>query len=168
MLRTAKRAASLLTVALLCSCYSFSSAGGFPQHVRTIFIAPLENKTVKFELDTQMQAELTEKLPRALGVRLGGEETADAVIRGEITNYQDAAQNYRSGDPGNVTVIQHQVVVTATIRIIDVKNNRYIWEGVGITGKGEYRPDSENDAGARMKAIQNIMQLIIDGAQSQW
>ncbi len=168
MFRTARRLATLLPVFLLCACYSLSSSGGFPEHIRTIFIAPLDNKTVRFELDAQLQRELTEKLPRALGVRQGGEKVADAVIRGEITRYDDQATNYQQGNAGNVAVISHQVTITVTIRVIDVKNNRYLYEGVGITGRGEYRPDTESDEGARTRAIQNLIQQIIDGAQAQW
>ena len=80
MFRTVKGVLALMPVLLLAGCYSLSSAGGFPEHVRTLFIAPLENKTVRFELDTQIQRELNEQVPRALGVRQGAEKTADAVI----------------------------------------------------------------------------------------
>ena len=168
MFRTAKGLLALVPVLLLSGCYSLSSAGGFPEHVRTLFIAPLENKTVRFELDTQIQRELNEQVPRALGVRQGAEKTADAVIRGEITQYQDVAQNYSQGNAGNVTVVQHQVEITVDIRIIDVKNNRFIWEGRGLRGRGEYAPDRETDEVARTRAIKNIIQQVIDGAQSQW
>ncbi|MEO5510926.1 MAG: LptE family protein [Longimicrobiales bacterium] len=168
MFQTAKRAFSLVPVLCICACYSFSGGGGFPQHVRTLFIAPFENKTVKFELDTQIQRELSDKLPRALGVRQGGEKTADAVIRGEIVAYEDRAQNYRPGQSGTVTVIQHDVTITVNVRVIDVKNNRYIWEGNSLTGQGQYKPDTETDEAARKRAIQNVIQRIIDGAQSQW
>jgi hypothetical protein len=168
MFRTAKRVLSLVPVLCLCACYSFSGGGGFPQHVRTLFIAPFENKTVKFELDTQLQRELSEKLPRALGVRQGGEKTADAIIRGEIVSYDDRAQNYRPGQAGTVTVIQHDVTITVNVKVIDVKNNRYIWEGNSLTGQGQYKPDTETDEAARRRAIENVIQRIIDGAQSQW
>ena len=166
MYRAAKRAFALLPVFLLCACYSFSG-GGFPQDVRTIFIAPLDNKTAKFELDTQLQRALTERLPRSLGVRFAGERVADAVLRGSITQYNDVAQNYRPGDNGNVTVIAHKVTISVAVQIIDVKHNRVLWDGTA-SGSGDYRPDSQTDEVARTKAIQQLIQAIVDGAQSQW
>ena len=54
------------------------------------------------------------------------------------------------------------------LQIIDVRKNTYIWESSGTVGRGEYRPDTQSDEIARTKAIENLIQLIIDGAQSQW
>jgi hypothetical protein len=157
----------ILLVAPSCN-YGLSTAGGFPPNVHTLYIAPLDNKTVKADLQQQIFSALQEKLPRSLGVLLAGEDAADAVLRGEITRYNDAAQNYRPGEQGNVTVIQHQVEIGVALRIIDVKNNVYIWESAGIVGRGQYRPDTQNDEVARRTAIDNLIQQIIDGAQSQW
>lgn len=164
-----RRALVLLPLLLFCSCnYGLKSAGGFPSSIRTIYIAPIDNKTVKSELDAQLFRELTGKLPRALGVRVGGEKTADAVLRLQITTYNDQAQNYTPGSSGTVTVLSHQVTVTVAVQIIDVRRNTYIWESSGTMGKGEYRPDTQSDEIARTKAIENLIQQIIDGAQSQW
>ena len=158
--------AFLLPVA---SCnYGLTTAGGFPPDVKTIFIAPLDNRTVKFELNEQVWRELNERLPRALGVRLAGEDVADAVVRGEITQYSDVARNYRPGDQGAVEVLQHQVQIAMSLRIIDAKRNAYIWESTSISGRGEYRPDTQNDEVARITAVRSLIQQIIDGAQSQW
>lgn len=159
----------LLSLLLLCSCnYGLRSAGGFPPNLRTIYIAPIDNRTVKSELDAQVFRELTGRLPRALGIRIGGEKSADAVLRCQIMRYDDAAQNYRQGNAGSVTVIQHQVSITVAVQIIDVRRNAYIWESSGTVGHGEYRPDTQSDEVARTKAIENLIQQIIDGAQSQW
>jgi hypothetical protein len=37
-----------------------------------------------------------------------------------------------------------------------------------VTGRGEYSPDRQSDEAARVKAIELLVQQIIDGAQSQW
>jgi hypothetical protein len=170
MFRYSRRAPLLLLLLLpVAGCnYGLTSAGGFPSDVKTIFIAPLDNRTVKFELNEQVARELNERLPRALGVRLAGEDVADAVVRGEITGYSDVAQNYRPGDQGAVQVLSHQVQVSMALRIVDVKRNAYIWEGTSITGRGEYRPDTQTDEVARLTAVRSLIQQIIDGAQSQW
>jgi hypothetical protein len=133
-----------------------------------MYVAPIDNKTVKSELDAQLFNALTGKLIRSLGVRSGGEKTADAVLRVEITQYNDQAQNYRPSSSGAVTVLTHEVSITVAVKIIDVRKNAYIWESSGTMGRGEYRPDTQSDEVARTKAIENLIQLIVDGAQSQW
>jgi outer membrane lipopolysaccharide assembly protein LptE/RlpB len=161
----------LLTAALLlggCN-YGFQGGGGFPPHVRTVFIAPIENETVQFEVDQPLFRMLQERLPRSLGVRLAGERTADAIVRTRVTGYEDVAQNYRQGQQqGSVEVLGNQVQIRLSISIVDVRRNEILFESSGITGRGEYRPDSQSDDVARTRAIELLIQQIIDGAQSQW
>lgn len=162
--------ASVALLALLVAgCnYGFRGGGGFPAHIRTIYIAPFENRTDKPELDPQVFRALNERLPSALGLRLGGERVADAIVRGEITRYDDAVQNYRPGSQGSVEVELNQVQVAVSIQIIDVQNNVILWESNSVSGRGEYRPGTQSDQDALPDAIDSLIQQIIDGAQSQW
>ena len=114
--------------------------------------------------------ELFEKLPRALGVRPGGRDVADAVVRGKVMRYDNVVQNYRPADQTNpnVEVLQHEVTVTIQIEMIDTKRKVVIWESQGLTGKGQYIPGQQSDVVGRNLAIENLVQQIVDGAQSQW
>jgi hypothetical protein len=162
---------SALILAISASgCYSFTGGGGFPSDLRTIYIEPFANETVQAELDQQLFRKLTESLPRALGTTPGSEATADAMVRGRIVRYEDVAQNYRAtvGQQTGVDVLTHQVQITVAIEIVDRKRNVILWDSQSVVGRGEYRIDSERDTDAREKALNHILQLIIDGAQSQW
>jgi hypothetical protein len=154
----------------LASCnYTFQGGGGFPSEIRTVYIRPFDNTTPYVDLDQMLFSKLNERLPRALGVRPAGEEVADAWVRGKITRYEDAAQNYRPGDSrGNVQVLQHQVQITIEIQLINRRNNTILWESQTLTGRGEYQPASQTDQIGREQALNNLLQQIIDGAQSQW
>lgn len=149
-------------------CYSFSGGGGFPSDVRTVYIAPFENRTDRFELEEQIFRKMTETLPRALGVRPAGEQVADAVVRGRIVRYEDGAQSYVPGQQGQVQVLQHQVTIVVSVEIVHIARNEILWESSSVTGRGEYSPDRQSDEAARVKAIEVLVQQIIDGAQSQW
>jgi hypothetical protein len=161
----------VLAVAVVGCNYGLRGGGGFPPHVRTIFIAPLDNETVQFDIDQQIHLAMTEQLPRQLGVRLGGERTADAIVRGRVVRYEDMAQSYLPGQqPGSVNVLQHQVQVTVALQIVDVQRNEILFEGTGLVGRGEYNPDrgvaGQDDARAR--AIEALIQQIVDRAMAQW
>ena len=159
----------LLAIALFAGCYGFQGGGGFPSTIRTLYIQPFDNQTAQFELDQQIFGKLLEQLPRALGVRPGGQEVADAIVRGKVTRYDDVAQNYRAGsEQQDVQVLQHQVTVTISVEVIDTRRRVVLWESSGLSGKGEYIPGQESDVDARKKAVDNLVQQIIDGAQSQW
>lgn len=163
------RAAAFLTLPLAVACnYSFQGGGGLPNNIRTVFIETFENETDNFELQSQINSELTQELPRSLGLRLAGENAADAVVRGRIVRYNDAAQTYRPGETGNIDVQQHQVEISIAVEVVDVRNNVILWDSQSLIGRGLYRPDSQQPRAAYLQAIESLRQQIIDGMQSQW
>lgn len=148
--------------------YGFQG-GGFPTHIRTIYIAPFENETPQFELQGRLFTELVEELPAQLGLRTAGAESADAILRGRILRYDDVAQNYRAGSnqqPG--AVVGHEVQIGISAELVDVRDNVIRWEARSLTGRGTYDPGSQTDGVGQLEAIESIIEQIIAGAQSQW
>jgi hypothetical protein len=148
--------------------YGFQG-GGFPPHIRTIYIEPFENDTPQFDLETLLYQALSDELPGQLGLQIVGEEAADAILRGTITRYDDAAQNYRANTnqpAGNV--LSHEVRIGVSAELIDIRDNVIRWEARSLTGRGQYNPTTEQDELGQRQAIENLIEQIIDGAQSQW
>jgi hypothetical protein len=168
--RASASLAPIIALAVLVGAcnYGLQGGGGFPPEIRTVYIAPLGNQTVQFDLGDEIFNAMREQLPRALGLSLAGERSADAVVRGTVTRYEDAAENYRGGQPGSVDVLQHQVQITVSIQIIDVRESVILYEQTAVSGRGVYRPDTQSDEVARAEAIEVLIQQIINGAQSQW
>jgi hypothetical protein len=153
------------------SCYGFAGGGGFPSDIKTMFIEPFANESVQADLDQLLFRKLQDKVPRALGTRPGTQQNADAVLRGKITRYDDVGQNYQAGsvtNSGSINVLTYQVTISVSAEIIDRKRNVVLWESQSIVGRGEYKRDSEKDIDGRERALNHVIQLIIDGAQSQW
>ena len=164
------RASSLLLLAVvIAGCnYGFRGGGGLPDRIRTIYIAPFENETEEPDLDPQLNRALNDRLPRALGLRPAGERNADLVVSGRIVRYDNIASNYRPGQQGNIDVEQQQVSISLAIAMLDVRDNLIRFESTALIGRGEYRPNTQSAEVARAAAIQQIVQQIVDGAQSQW
>lgn len=162
--------AALLGSVLLAACnYGFRGGGGFPSNIRTLYIEPFENQTVQFDLEEELYSRLLEELPRAFGVRPAGREVADAIVRGRIVRYDDVARNYQAGDDTRAPrVLEHEVQITVSVQVIDTQRNVILWESSGVTGRGTYRLDSQSDLDGRVDAIKELVQQIVDGAQSQW
>jgi hypothetical protein len=159
--------AALLAVLLTACNYSFRAGGGFPADIRTVYIESFDNETVQLDISGQLFRVMTERVPRSLGIRPGGAAVADAVIRGRVLRYDDMAMT-RPGGAGTIEVLQHQVQITVAIQIIDVRRNEILWESTALSGRGEYRPETQTDDAARQIAIESIVRQVIDGAQSQW
>lgn len=172
MNRRARAACLALVAALggsLASCNYGFEGGGFPPHIRTIYIEPFENETPQFELQGQIFTALVEELPGQLGLRTAGVESADAILRGRILRYDDVAQNYRPGTGQSAgAALAHEVQIGITAELVDIRDNVIRWEARTLTGRGTYDPSGQTDTIGQRQAIENLIEQIIDGAQSQW
>ncbi len=169
--RAAERLALLAVILLvLAGCNYGFEGGGFPSSIRTLYIAPFENETPQFGLEQKLYATMLDRLPGQLGVRIGGEETADAIVRGSIVRYDNVAQNYRPGTAGQpaADVVSHEVQIGVKVQLIDVHRNVVLWDSQSLVGKGSYRPNEDSDQVAQTTAIQDLIKQMVDGAQSQW
>jgi hypothetical protein len=169
-IRVAELGLAVAMALALAACNYGFEGGGFPPHIRTIYIEPFTNETPQFDLDQKLYAAMLDELPRRLGVRVAGEQAADAIVRGVVSYYDDAAQTYNPASPDQpiATTSLHEVQVAISIQLIDVRDNVIRWESNRLMGRGTYRPDSERDEVGQNAAIDNIIEQIIDGAQSQW
>ena len=148
--------------------YGFEG-GGFPSHIRTIYIAPFENQTAQFDVEQQLFTALLDEIPARLGLQAAGRENADAILTGSIRRYNDQAQNYTAGSEQRAgNILTHEVQIGISAQLVDVRDNVIRWEAGSLTGRGQYRPDSQPDDVGQQEAIENLVEQIIDGAQSQW
>lgn len=167
--RNTVRALPFALALLLAGClYSFTG-GGLPAHIRTIAVLPFENNTSQGVLSGEVEQALQRELPRTLGVRLASEENAHAVIRGRITTYDGASEAAvrTSPDGGAVSVPAYRVRMSAEIEIYDQVNDAVIWRSSGLTVIGDYRAEEGEQVGQR-KAIEDLVNRVVLGAQSQW
>jgi hypothetical protein len=111
---------------------------------------------------------LTDAVRGRLGVQISSQDNADAEIRAELVRYDDVASNFSGLEDVGAQVFQRRVTISARVEIVDLTRNAIVWSGTGVSGTGEYAPDSETEEIGRNLALENLIQQIIDGAQSQW
>lgn len=167
----AERAPTLTAVLslLLGGClYSFSGGGGLPSHIRTIYVPPVENETTRFVLTERVTQGLLGAVRDRLGLNVASEESAEAVIRATITRYSDDAMSFEGREGVGARVFQRRITVMASVEIYDLTRDELLWRSSGVSGSGEYAPDQESDESALAVAVENLIQEIVNGAQSQW
>ncbi len=146
--------------------YGFAG-GGLPSHIRTVAILPFDNRTAEPSLTQEVSEAVREAVEGRLGLRPAAEETADAVVRGTISQYTaDIPLTFRAGEAGNVDVTQRRVQIAVSVEIFDQREGRMLWQRSNLQVDGEYRPPDE-PAGRRV-ALEKLVSDIVDGAQSQW
>lgn len=160
--------AGLLLLSILSGClYSFTG-GGLPRHIRTVAVLPFENSTTQPLLESDIERSLQAELPRNLGVRLAEERLADAVLRGRVNSYDEAATSVRPTQEGQVPVVQREVRIVYDAEIYDLREDRPLWQARSQTVTGNYSPESETIVDAKARAIRELVKRVIEGAQSQW
>lgn len=161
-------ALALLPVVLAGCLYSFAG-GGLPSHVRTVAIAPLENQSRQPLLETDVERALQLEVPRSLGVRLADLERADAVIRGTIRAYEEVAASVRpSQQQETVPVVSREVRITYDLEVYDQTQDKVLWKATSQAVSGSYLPESESVEEGRARAIKQLVNKVVEGAQSQW
>lgn len=156
-----------LVLATGCGIYTFTGGGGLPGSIRTLAIPPFENETTQFTLTQELTQALQDQVPGRLGLKPAGQSTADAVLRGKILRYADAATNFQA-DPNGPVIFQRRVTITVSVELYDVQDDQVLWQSGSLSADGEYLPDKQGEIDGRRLAIANLVQKIIDGAQSQW
>jgi hypothetical protein len=169
-LRARSALALLLVLPLVAGCMYRFVGGGLPTHVRRVYIEPFDNETPYAALGSDLNRILQDRLPGALGVRLAAQQSADAVVRGRLRSVEEQTTNFDpSPDPsGRIQRLEARVQVSFDAEIYDVREDRVLWRGSGITAIGNFDPVRETVDAGRRKALDQVVQKLVEGAQSQW
>lgn len=164
-----RRTAVPLAAALLAGClYSFSGGGGLPADIETIYVPPVENRTSQFAISEPLTQGLLEAIRGRLGARVASAEAADAVVRVVVTGYDNQAMNFAAREGVGADVFQRRVSISAAVEFIDQVRGDTIWASSAVRGTGEYAPDDETEEAGVSLAVEDLIQKIVDGTQSQW
>ena len=129
-------------------------------------IIPFENDTPEPALTQEVNDAVREAIERRLGLRLAGEATADAIVRGRVVRYDPDMPVALVRGEGQATVTRRKVLLTVDVEIVNQREGKTIWKRQGLSAEGEYDPPQE--AAGRKVALQKLVNDIVDGAQSQW
>jgi hypothetical protein len=155
----------VLTTALVGCLYGFAG-GGLPKHIRTVAIVPFENETPSPEVQRELYEQMRRDFRGRLGLRDASETRADAIVRGTITRYDADVPIAYSANRTQATTARRKLQIAVDVEIIDQTTGRVLWSRRGLIGEAEYAERAE--AEGRLRAVQEIVGDMVEGAQSQW
>ncbi len=169
--RAAGRAGIVAALALAgagVGCYSFSGGGGLPPHIRSAYVAPVENQTPQFGISELLTQQLLDAARDRLGLRLASEVDADLVIRASVQRYSNDAVAFEAEEGVGADVFERRVNVVARVEILDMRRQEILYSAPSLSGIGEYAPEAETEDAGIQVALENLVQKIVDGAQARW
>lgn len=161
-----RAAVVVLVLATLTGClYSFTG-GGLPSHIRTLAIVPFDNRTPVPDLQREISDSLRARLVGRLGLRDAPVDRANAVVRGTIRRYAvDIPVGY-SAQSRAPTAVTRMLEMVLDIDVVDQTTGKSLWTRKNFQAQGQYQEGHELTGRAR--AIDQVVNAIVDGVQSQW
>jgi hypothetical protein len=129
-------------------------------------VLPFDNQTTSPEVQRELLDAMRKELQRRLGVRDASESRADAIVRGVISSYDVDVPVAVSAVPSTAVTARRRLQVTIDVEIVEQANGRVLFQRKGLRGEGDY--DERAEPEGRRKAIEKIVNDIVEGAQSQW
>jgi hypothetical protein len=156
-----------LALFLLSACFPYGfTGGGLPSHVRTVAIIPFENQTTTPDLPRELADTLRARLHDRLGLREASEAKANAIVRGTIQRYETDIPIGYSANNKQTTTARRMLQLVIDIEMVDQVTGKTLWQRKGLLAEGQY--EERGEVTGRAHAITQIVNDIIEGAQSQW
>jgi TolB-like protein len=126
---------ALAVVAVGCG-YKLAGTGTFlPKHIRTVAIAPFENRSARPEIDIRTTEAVTRELSRRGGFKVVTDRaTADALLEGVVTDFRTTPVQFN--DQGRATRLETAVVLRASLR--EVTNGNILWNQANLVFRDQY------------------------------
>jgi len=156
-----------VVLAALAACIPYGfTGGGLPTHIRTVAIVPFDNQTAAPELPRELTEAIRAGLHDRLGLRDASESKANAIVRGTIQRYEVDIPIGYSASNKKATTASRMLQLVVDIEMVDQVTGKTLWQRKGMLVEGQY--EERGEASGRKKAIDTIVQNMIEGAQSQW
>lgn len=148
-----------------CMPYGFAG-GGLPSGVHTFSVATFENQTATPQLPKELTDALRARIRDRLGLRDASEAKANALVRGTIQRYEiDIPVGYSASNKQQTTATR-SLELRVDIEMLDQISGKTLWQKKGALAQVSYQEGGE--PAARKRAIDQIVNDLIEGAQSQW
>jgi hypothetical protein len=135
-MRPARPGAGVLVALLLAAggCgYSFQ--GTLPPHIASIAVPVFANRTPEPAVETILTRAVVDAFSTSGRLRVTTPERADSILNGEVTGYDIQSIAF---DP-RANVRQYRLVVTMNLRYRDLRENRLVFERLGLQEQAEFR-----------------------------
>lgn len=130
-------AAAAALAALAAGCgYKLAGTGTFlPKDIKTIAVAPFDNKTSRPEIEVRTTEQVARLLSQRGGYKVVTDKAeADAFLEGAITDFHTAPVQFSS--EGRATRLETTVVLSASLR--DLKSGAILWSQSNLIFRDQY------------------------------
>jgi hypothetical protein len=144
-----------------CGVYTFNPKG--KSSINSITIERFENQTPEYGLADQMTDVVIDAFIADGNMKVVSLENADAVLSGVLTRYERKPYEYDQSD----VVESYYVDMDFEITLKNPRDDSEIWKEK-MTQRGVYAVDSETEEDGRQKAIELLVEAVINKTTKSW
>ena len=163
----------MLAAAALCwlvsGCGYTASPALLPPHLKTVAIPVFENGTTEARLEEEITNAVILRFVQDNHLKVVDEKTANAVIRGKVTQYRNAVFGFSNQATSN----EYRVTVAVDVTFKDLVKNRELWSGEIVKTANYYVVDvpgqkAQTPLDGRQEAINKISDEILSRSVEGW
>ncbi len=128
---------AVLALALVASAAAgcgYSTTSRTARDIKSIYVPFFENTTSEPNLEISVTERIIRNLVEDNTLKVVGENAADAVLEGRITEFQNRPFSFNQ----NLNAEEYIVVIKVVVTMFNRRTNEPIWEGRSIEGNGSY------------------------------
>lgn len=161
MLRSLIIAPGLLAI-FLCGCvYSFNKGG--KSSIESLYVERFENKTPEFGLAERTSDIVINAFIDDGTVKIVPQDNADAILYAEITSYTRRPNKFDEND----VVSEYKIVIGFRVTLKNPADQTDLWTE-SWTPEGIYQADSETEEDGELRAVNQLVVLVIGKTTRSW
>ena len=163
----------MLAAAALCwlsaGCGYTASPALLPQHLKTVAIPVFENATPEVRLEEELTNAVILKFVQDNHLKVVDEKTANAVVRGRVTQYKNSVFGFTQSGSSN----EFRVTLAVEVTFKDLVKNRELWSGEIVKTANYYVVDvpgqqAQSELDGRREAVSKIADEILSRSVEGW
>jgi len=141
-----------------------------PTHLKTVAIPVFENATGEYTLEQDVTAAVVDRFVKDNHLRVVDERSANAVIRGKITEYKNSVFGFSAANRAQ----EYRVTITCSVMFKDLVKNREIWNEPSLVKTANYfvvdvpGQSARTELDGRKEAITKIADEILTRTVEGW
>jgi hypothetical protein len=136
----------LVAGALVSGC-GYSTQSSLPPEFQTIAVSPFYDQTPEYGLQAPLTNAITRKFIHDSRLEVVHPDQADLLLEGVILNYQLKGLTYDEND----RVTQYLLVISAGVRLTDLRNGEVLWEDELMAGETSYYTRAAGQSSDRLR-----------------
>lgn len=172
-----KRFVSVFAACVCLSGCGYTTSSTLPGDINTIHIDKFINK-IDFTdesrrnlylplLEVNVHNAITDRFLFDGNLKIGGEDSADLLLKGELLNYRRVGLRFTDGDD----VEEYRVYITVRLELYNNDTQELMWTEESFVGEATYfvsGPQSSSEESAVNEAIEDLARRIVERTVEAW